>query len=209
VITRQQLLGHGVNPSRIDRRIAQGRLHPVWRGIFAVGRPQLTRAGWWSAAVSACGDDAVLSHLSASELWRIRRPRPGHEVEPVRASVIHVSVPEDVTRRLDGIRVHRRRELTPLDRTQRNGIRVTTPPRTLIDLGTTLPMSPLEAAVNEADRLDLIDPEALRLEVERHPGMEGVPALRRILDRRTFTLTDSELERRFLRLMRRAVCRSP
>lgn len=32
----------------------------------------------------------------------------------------------------------------------------------------------------------------------------GVPALRALLDRRTFTLTDSQLERRFLRLVRGA-----
>lgn len=35
-------------------------------------------------------------------------------------------------------------------------------------------------------------------------GQRGVPALRRLLDRGTFCLTDSELERRFLRLVRSA-----
>jgi very-short-patch-repair endonuclease len=34
--------------------------------------------------------------------------------------------------------------------------------------------------------------------------MDGAPVLRTVLDRRTFRLTDSELERRFLRLVRRA-----
>ena len=55
----------------------------------------------------------------------------------------------------------------------------------------------LEVAVNEADKLGLIDPETLRASVEDHSGVDGVAALRAVLDRRTFTLTDSELERRF------------
>jgi very-short-patch-repair endonuclease len=62
----------------------------------------------------------------------------------------------------------------------------------------------LEVAVNEADKLGLIDPETLRASVEDHSGVDGVAALRTVLDRRTFTLTDSELERRFIRLVDRA-----
>jgi very-short-patch-repair endonuclease len=74
----------------------------------------------------------------------------------------------------------------------------------LIDLATVLSVERLEAAVNETDRFGLIDPERLREAVEAHAGVEGVAALRAVLDRRTFRLTDSELERRFLRLIRRA-----
>ena len=58
--------------------------------------------------------------------------------------------------------------------------------------------------MNEADRAWLIDPETLRASVEDHSGVDGVAALRMVLDRRTFTLTDSELERRFMRLVDRA-----
>jgi very-short-patch-repair endonuclease len=58
--------------------------------------------------------------------------------------------------------------------------------------------------VNETDKLGLIDPEMLRSVVEDHRGVDGISALRAVLDRRTFTLTDSELERRFVRLVDRA-----
>jgi hypothetical protein len=61
----------------------------------------------------------------------------------------------------------------------------------------------LEAAVNEADKRNLVDPERLRIELEEMSGQQGVTALRRLLDRRTFVLTDSELERLFLPLARR------
>jgi Protein of unknown function (DUF559). len=86
---------------------------------------------------------------------------------------------------------------------------VTTPARTLVDLASTLRASGLEAAVNEADQLRLIDPERLRQFADERAGLDGVPILRRILDRRTFTLTESELERRFLRLVRRAGLPAP
>jgi very-short-patch-repair endonuclease len=62
----------------------------------------------------------------------------------------------------------------------------------------------LERAINEATKLDLTDPEALRAALDGLAGRPGVGVLREVLDRRTFVLTDSELERRFLRLVRAA-----
>jgi hypothetical protein len=62
----------------------------------------------------------------------------------------------------------------------------------------------LETAVNEADKLGLVDSETLRTVLEQLPGEPGVPLLRGMLDRHTFALTDSELERGFLPLARRA-----
>ncbi len=88
--------------------------------------------------------------------------------------------------------------------TTRDGIPVTSPARTLIDLATVLQPDRLEAAVNEADKLGVLDPEALRRFVDDHAGCHGVAALRALLDSRTFRLTDSELERRFLGLVGRA-----
>ncbi len=99
--------------------------------------------------------------------------------------------------------VHRRR-LEEGDRAVHLGIPVTSPVRTLADLATRLTASQLEAAVNEADKRDLVDPEQLRAALGRMRSQRGVPALARILDRQTFALTESELERRFLRLVRRA-----
>jgi very-short-patch-repair endonuclease len=89
------------------------------------------------------------------------------------------------------------------------GIPVTSPIRTLADLATRLTEPHLEAAVNEADKLGLVDPERLRGALERMPRQRGVPALRRLLDSRVFRLTDSELERRFLRLVSSAALPMP
>jgi very-short-patch-repair endonuclease len=62
----------------------------------------------------------------------------------------------------------------------------------------------LETAVNEADRARLVSPEVLRSAASDRSRLHGIAAIRAVLDRRTFRLTDSELERRFLRLIDRA-----
>src|SRR4051794_35587374 len=62
VISRPQLLALGVSRHAIENMVARGRLHPLFRGVYAVGRPQVSWRGWWTAAVLACGPDAVLSH---------------------------------------------------------------------------------------------------------------------------------------------------
>jgi very-short-patch-repair endonuclease len=197
VITRAQLLEIGLSPRAIQGRIDRGRLHPIFRGVYGVGRPELTQRGRWMAAVLSCGPGAVLSHASAAALWTITAQRPAP------SAAIDVSVPPDVHRRRSGIHLHRR-VFRAGHKTRRDGIPVTSPARTLLDLAGFLPEDELEAAVNQADKLWLIDPERLRTQVETSAGLAGVAALRQVLDRRTFRLTDSELERRFLRLVRRA-----
>jgi very-short-patch-repair endonuclease len=195
IVTRAQLLGLGLTSRMIEVRIATGRLHPVWRGTYAVGRPGVSRQGIWMAAVLTCGSGSALSHESAGALWRICAER---------CPDVEVSIP--VRRRVSraGILVHRRAWLDDGQVTTRHGIPVTTPICTLVDLATRLTDDPLEAAINEADKLDLVHPEELRVAIDRYPGVPGAGVLARLLDRRTFATTDSVLERRFLAIVRRA-----
>jgi very-short-patch-repair endonuclease len=81
---------------------------------------------------------------------------------------------------------------------------VTTPICTLIDIAARTAPAQAERAVNQADKLDLIDPEALRGALDETEPRPGVRRLRRILDRRTFTMTDSINEQRFLPIAGRA-----
>jgi very-short-patch-repair endonuclease len=194
VVTRTQLLGLGLTSKAITHRVARGRLHRVRQGVYAVGRPELSRYGSLMAAILSCGPDSALDYDTAAALWRIR---------PERRGLIEVSVPAHAFRRCPGIRAHRR-ALTARDVTRYRGIPVTTPVRTLIDLAARLPRDQLEAAINEADKLDLVDPETLRAKLEEFAGHPGVALLRKTLDRRTFTMTDTELERRFLPIARKA-----
>jgi very-short-patch-repair endonuclease len=66
--------------------------------------------------------------------------------------------------------------------------------QTLIDLSTELAPTGIERVVNEADKRDLIDPETLRTMLDGYLGEPGVPLLRDLLDKRTFRLSDSDLE---------------
>src|SRR3954454_7762049 len=102
VVARRQLLEAGLSAEAIRHRLAKGRLHPVFRGGYAVGRPDLTREGHWMAAVLLCGEGAVLSHLDAAALWEIVRHRGGP---------IHISVPARRRGWHSGIVVHRRQTL--------------------------------------------------------------------------------------------------
>jgi very-short-patch-repair endonuclease len=190
VVARRQLLELGFGSDAIQHRIAKGRLHVVGRGVYAVGRPELTQFGRWMAALLSIGPEAVLSHRSAAALWGIAKQW---------GNAIHVSVPTHLRRSSSrGITVHRRSELNA---TRRHGIPVTTPADTLIDLATQETRDGLEHAINEADKLDLVDPETLREEVQ---GVRraGAAALRTVMDH--YTPTDSALERQFLRIVKRA-----
>lgn len=188
VIARRQLLELGFTKIAIEHRLTRGRLHLVMRGVYAVGWPRLTEKRRWMAAVLACGDGAALSHRSAAALW-------GMGIEGNER--IDVSVRRRCELRRPGLRVRGRPTLAPADLASHQGIPVTAPTRTLIDLATELSSHRLERAVNEADKRDLIDPERLRSKLDRYAGEPGVRALRELLDARTFRLSDSDLEAAF------------
>lgn len=206
VIARGQLLALGMDRSTIQRRLNAGRLHPVWRGVYAVGRPDLTAQGRWMAAVLTCGDGAVLSHASAAALWGIRPGKPPgrRERSADDSSQVHVAVPRSSRFRRRGIRVHRPALLGTADTASRDGIPATSPARTLIDLGAVLSPSRLEAAISRAGKEGLVAPEALRSALARCSSLHGAAAVRRVLEREDFVLADTELERLFVPLARRA-----
>jgi hypothetical protein len=74
VVSVSQLLAAGLTRTAIARRVAARRLHPVFRGVYAVGHAGLSNEGRWIAAVLACGEGAALSHRSAAELWAMLEP---------------------------------------------------------------------------------------------------------------------------------------
>jgi very-short-patch-repair endonuclease len=186
VVARRQLLALGFTPKAIKYGVAAGRLHRTeWRGVYVVGRPELTKHGRLTAAVLWAGPGALLSHDSAGDLWGIRR---------YRGTTIHLSMPAVRRReRRRGVVIHRR---TRLQVTRHWGIPITTPLRTVIDLAAGSDRDAAERLINEADARNLLRADTLRELLEHETG-PGVPLLREILDRDAFVLTDSELERLF------------
>jgi very-short-patch-repair endonuclease len=186
VAARWQLVALGLGDDAVDGRLARGRLHPLHRGVYAVGHTALKPEGRWMAAVLALGGNAVLSHSTAARAWDLRPS----------AGAIHVTVPGDAGRkRRTGLRVHRSRTLTPQDTTTHRGIPITTAARTIIDLARTLEGRPLEHALDLADQRQLIDFGEFR----RRPIP---PSLQAVLSLYTAgaTPTRSEMEERFLEL---------
>lgn len=190
VVTHAQLVALGYSARAIQHRIDRGRLHRVHRGVYAVGRPDLTQRGRWMAALLACGADSALSHDSAAAALGLARDLPP---EPVHVSSLGRS------RSREGLVVHRRMELLA---TTHRGIRVTTPAQTLIDLAATWAQNRVEAAIAEADLRGVVSIRKL-MRAARDGGRKGA-ALRAIIEPATFRVTQSELERAFLRLVVRA-----
>jgi very-short-patch-repair endonuclease len=154
------------------------------------------------AAVLACGGPgiAALSHSSAAALFKIG-------VEQAAAIEISRRSPGEI--RPPGIRVHRRPALSGGWYGFYEGIPITSPVQTLIDLATRHGTPHMERAMNEADHLGLVRTDDLRKALDQHPGEPGVARLRAIIDRATFRYTRSELERAFLPLAERAGLPSP
>ena len=195
VVAVWQLLRLGLTRRELARRIEAGRLHRVYRGVYAVGYRALSREGQLMAAVLACGPAAVLSHWSAAEHW---------DLLTTRRSLIAISVASH-RQGHRGLEVHRLRKLHPHDRTRRNRIPITTVPRTLLDLAATAPTWQLKRAINEAERRNLLKPRAMRETLERHHGRAGTKALRSLIaavDPQT-RRSRSDLEVEFLDLCRR------
>jgi Protein of unknown function (DUF559) len=185
IVARRQLLALGFNSREIEHRVARGRLHPVMRGVYAVGWPRLTQERRWTAAVLACGEGALLSHCSAAALWEIGSAKGGK---------IDVSVCRRTRLHRPGIHVRSRPGLSEGDIARRDGIPVTGIVRTLVDIASELSPRATERTVNEADKLNLVDPETLRSALGDYQRESGVRPLRAILDTRTFRLSDSDLE---------------
>jgi len=123
------------------------------------------------AAVSAVGAGALASHRSAARLWGIPRP----DDDPV--DVLVASQRRDLA--LDGVVVHRPRDLARLVPQRRFGIRCTNIIRTLLDLGAVDPDA-LHDAVGHAIATNLVSLDTLEVAAAEHarPGRGGVVAVR-------------------------------
>jgi hypothetical protein len=114
------------------------------------------------AAVLAAGEGAVLSHLAAAKHWNIWRRR---------VTQIDVLVPGN-RRSRQAFRVHRCRTLDTRDTTAHQGIPITTVPRTLVDLATTLTAHQLANIIHEAAFRHRFDERATNHAIARAHGRD-------------------------------------
>ena len=200
VVSRRQLLAAGIGAGAIETRLKRHQLHPLHRGVYAVGHTALVPLAREMAAVLACGPSAALSHYSAAWLWGLLE---------MAYDLIDVTVGRSSHKR-PGVRVHRSRTLGPEDVRTHRGIPVTAPARTLLDLAEVASARELERAFAEAITQRLTTHAALAAAVENARGHRGAGRLRDLLTRgEEPALTRSEAEDRLLALVREAGLPSP
>ncbi len=194
-MSRSQLLEAGLSPQTIDRRLAAGTLRIVHRGVYALAYRRLDRAGLHHAAALAVAGESAVSHHDAAGAWLLR---------PGATGPVHVTLPGRSGRhRRRGIVLHR----APLgagDWVRRDGLRITSPARTLLDLAPLLAERDLERALDEAHYRGQVSRATLAEALERNACRPGTRALRRALTGHELgsARTESELEEKFVQAYR-------
>jgi len=166
LVTRRQVMEAGGSRGLIVHRLEIGRWVPVGPGVYRVAGVPVT---WKQRALAAClaaGTGAVASHRSAAVLWGISGFRPGP---------LEITVPPGRSTRNALAQVHRASSIEPV---RRDGVPVTRPARTLVDLAAVVGGDRLEEAVD-----DVLCRRLCRLEELSPPGgQRGASALRAVLD---------------------------
>lgn len=199
LVHRQQAIDLGMTARQLQGRLAAGLLVAVHPSVYRLtGAPQSPQQVV-QAACMAARPGAVASHRSAGGLWRLRgieSPQP------------EITVPGTACPTLRSVVVHRTDHLDPIDISWRSGIPVTTPARTLLDLGAVVPPETVEHALEDALLRRLVGFELLTRTLERlaGPGRRGAAVLRKLVEERdpATAPTQSVLEDRLLRELRRA-----
>lgn len=184
VLSVGELRGCGLSRSAIRTRAANGRLHRLHEGVYAVGHPCPPLEGRFLAAVKACGPQAALSHFSAAALWDL----VDWEDRRIEVTVVGTAI-----RKHPGLWVHRTLRRAPQDWVMRSGIAVTSVERTLIDLAAILPAPALRRAVRRAFSLKRTGLRPLAEAVSRAGRRRGIAAIR-VLLADGYVPTVSELE---------------
>jgi len=185
-----------LGPSRKQRWVAERRIISVQPSVFRMAGSQET---WHQALMAASlSADAIVSHRSAAELWGLTQPA-GH-------LDLSVQPPHHPRLRPPAI-AHRILDLHPELAVERQGLRITDPTRTVIDLGLVLPTWAVKDALSRGITTKLFDVtkvQRLRDAIGRQ-GRNGTGVMREVLEERLLTTGTEEslLERRFMDLLRR------
>ena len=201
-IHRQQAMDCGLSASAVWRRLSTQEWTRLMPGVFAATAAPDTEAQTLMACVLWAGAGAALSHRTALKLWG----------EAVCVDVNELSTPH----RRDssaGLKVHQVKCLPPEHVTQREGVPVTTPLRTLMDVAPLYPKNELDALlgrfldrglVGYAQWVELLEDKRLK-------GMRGRGLLLAALQRRRrqWPTTPAERSERAVEVLSQAGAPSP
>ena len=197
-VARRQLREAGVSDSAVDRLVAKGQLHREHPGVYAVGHPGDAPLARETAALLACGQRTLLSHLTAAELWHLL---PSGSA----SGALDVTIAGRQTGNPLGVKVHRTRRLHTSEVRVRERLPVTSPARTLLDIAEQLTERALELALDEGLQSGIVRVNQIRDVIARNPGRHAGTILTALLEARTgSTISRSEAEDRMLELIRAA-----
>lgn len=191
VISRAQLIALGVGRRTIARQLERGRWQRLHRGIYLIGPAPPTLRAKTRAAALSCGEGSIVSHRSAAAIYGLMPP----------AGDVHITVPGRNPGNRDGVRTHRVTTLSFIDAVIRDGLRLTSPARTICDVAGTEPPGVTERALTEAQVQRLVTTQAIEAVIERTPTLKGSSVIRALLRAGVESgYTRSEAERRMRRL---------
>ncbi|MDQ6836323.1 MAG: hypothetical protein M3016_09070 [Actinomycetota bacterium] len=163
-----QLRDLGLSEGDVRGRVRRGLLIALHPRVFAVGHRRLGNQAKLIAALLTCGPSSFLSHRTAAAVWGLRAMNPRR---------IEVTVPKTTALRRKDLVVHRTSDHSGI--TTRNGLRVSSVPRLLLESATTEKRSELRRLITQAIRkrvLDLDQVERLFAQKAHHPGITSLKA---------------------------------
>jgi hypothetical protein len=186
-----QALELGFPSSTIGRRLATGAWLRRSPGVYVMaGSPATRDLDLWSAVLGVGLSATVVTHESAALL---------HGAEQIPLAPITVTGPHGRHHRVAGVFAHQIDDLVPRHRTVVRGLPVSTPARTVVELGAAVDLQLLGRAADDlvrSGRTSYAAISAVLAEVSR-PGKPGVERVARMLDERRdgYVPPASELER--------------
>ena len=197
LVSDQQALELGLTPRMRQSRLRAGHLVRVEPRVLRAAGAPVTYESTLMAATLAGGPEAVVSHRSAAVIWQLDGFRPGRP---------EITVPRGHWYRPRGAVVHESTDLGRTTHRTRDGLPITNPSRTLLDVALRTSDARLLVAVESARRRSLTSWTELVTTLRAHArrGRPGVARLRRLIvaniDRDE--VTDSAFESLVLSLLR-------
>jgi very-short-patch-repair endonuclease len=199
-IRTDQLHAAGLDRNAIGRRLKRGLIRRLWQGVYILGPDAPSYRTLARAGVLTCKDEAVVSCEWAGHFWGLR-PEPQLPVEVTRTAGSHRG-------RKKKVFVHRTILTDPRDHTERLGLPITTPERTILDLAERLSDWDLQTLIADALVRKLVTVDSLKAIVNRAGRRHGAAKLARALTDSP-GLTRSQYERLLVRICRAAKLPQP
>ncbi len=166
-----QARAHGVSRQLLDQHLRRGRFERLRRGLYRVqGFPRDEhddmREAWMAVGIT----DALLSHESALALLDLSDTIP---------DAVHLLVPRRHRglRRPPGVLVHTRPDSEEVAAVWRDGLPLTAPARTLLDVADRVQPEQLVMAVGQAMRRGLLTADQLQAQAKRRHKQHGIEAI--------------------------------